>query len=232
MKQEKQKEDICRVVLLAVQQHSEQMGIGALALLLKGSRSNKLTARRLHESRLFGSLFYYTTDIIENFIKQCLQLGFLATVDIGVSIYPTPGLVLTETGKKLLETKEIVTVAVIKNEKEKELRLTPAIKEACRLMKELGSVEGVAKRKGLAVGTVYDYLSKGIGLGVIEVGSVMSKEAQRQIRNAVKGGEERVRDVKERLPESVGYGEIRCVLADIKKRKSRNENGLRAEVLA
>lgn len=235
MRQEKQKEDVCRVVLLAVQQHPKQMGVDALALVLKGSRSKRIEMRRLHESRFFGSLFYYTTEVIENFVKQCLQLGFLATVNMGVSVYPTPVLVLTETGKKLLETKEIVTIAVIKNEKEKELRLTPAVEEACRLMKELRSVDEVAKRKRLAVSTIYDYLSKGIELGAIEVDSVVSKEVQQQIKAAIGSGVERVKEIKEKLPESVGYGEVRCVLADIKRRKLKNENGenrLRTGLLA
>ncbi len=224
MKQEKQKEDVCRAILLAVQAHPEQMGVDALALILKGSRSKKLVMRRLHESRFFGGLFYYTTDVIENFIKQCIQLSFLATVNMGVSIYPTPVLVLTETGKRLLEMNEVVQLAVIKSENEKVLKLTPAIQEACGLMMQLRSVEEVAKRKGLAVSTVYDYLSKGVELGIIEVNTVLSEEVWQQIRAVIKDGMERIKDIKGRLPESVGYGEIRCVLADIKRRNGKNEN--------
>lgn len=231
MKQEKQKEDVCRVVLLAVQAHPKQMGVDALALILKGSRSKKLVMRRLHESRFFGSLFYYTTDVIRNFVKQCLQFGFLKTVDVSVGSYPTPVLVLTETGKKLLETDEVIPLAVIKDEREKELKLTPAVRETCRLIKEFGSIEEVAKHEGIAVGTIYDYLSKGIEFGAIEVSNAVSKEVQQQIRAAVKSSVESVRDIKERLPESIGYGEIRCVLADL-RRKFENEHRLRAELLA
>ena len=232
MKLEKQKEDVCRMVLLAIQAHPKQMGVDTLALILKGSRSKKLVMRGLHESRFFGSLFYYTSDVIGNFVKQCLQFGFLKTVDVSTDFYPAPVLFLTETGKKLLETDEMIPLAVIKDEREKELKLTPAVREACKLVKELGGVEEVAKRKGIAVSTVYDYLSKGIELGAIEAGSVVSKEIQQQIRAAVKSSVERVRDIKGRLPESIVYGEIMCVLADLRRRKFENEHGLRAELLA
>src|SRR3989344_2593249 len=218
MAQKKQKEDVCRVVLLAVQQHPMQVGIDALALLLKGSRSKRLVMRRLNESRFFGGLFYYTAEVIGNFIKQCLQLGFLATVDMGVSIYPTPVLVLTETGRKLLDMSEVVQLAVIKSEREN-LKLTPAITEACRLIKGLGSVEEVAKRKGLAISTVYGYLSRGIELGAIELDNVVSEKVQQQIKAVIKGSEERVKDVRDRLPESISYGEILCVLASHRRKK-------------
>lgn len=224
MKQEKQKEDVCRTVLLAVQQHPRQMGVDALALVLKGSRSKRLMVRKLHESRFFGSLFYYTTDVIANFIKQCLQLDFLAAIDMGVSVYPTPVLVLTETGKKLLETATIVPLPVVKSENEKKLKLTPAVEETCSLMMQLGSVEEVARRRNIAVSTVYDYLSKGIELGIIEVNAVLSKEVWQQIRAVIKDGTERIKDIKGRLPESICYDEIRCGLADIKRRNEKNEN--------
>ena len=59
MREEKQQEDVCRVVLLAMQAHPKCVGVDALALLLKGSRSKRLAVRKLHESRFFGSLFYH-----------------------------------------------------------------------------------------------------------------------------------------------------------------------------
>ena len=64
---------------------------------------------------------------------------------------------------------------------EKQLYLTPAVEETCALMKQLKNVERVAFQRGIAVETVYDYLSTGIGLGVIDVDGVVGKELQEKI---------------------------------------------------
>jgi superfamily II DNA helicase RecQ len=214
MKQEKQKEDACKAVLLAVQAHEAQAGIEALALVLKGSKSKRIMSRKLYESGFYGSLFYHPVDVIENFIKQCIKSGLLATTDLGTAPYPTPVLALTEAGRKLLESNqtELVQLQVVRDEL-KPAKATPAITETCRMMQELRSVEQVAKMRNVAAATVYDYLADGVELGLINLDEAVSKEAQAQIKAAVKG-ETRMRNVKAKLPESVSYGEIKCVVAN------------------
>ena len=126
-------------------------------------------------------------------------------------------LIVTETGKGLLETRQVVPLAVIKDEQKQQLRLTPAVEETCLLMQQLKSVDNVALRRGVAVETVYDYLSTGIEVGVISVDDVVSKELQEKIKSAAANGTFRLKRIKERLPIGVSYGEIKCVVADLKK---------------
>jgi len=169
---------------------------------------------RLNGSKFFGSLFYHATDVIKNFIKQCLQLGFLTTVEMSVNAYPTPVLILTETGKNLLESKATsqVTLLAVKD-RGREPKATPAIKETCEAMRKHGSVENAAAQRGIATGTVYDYLAEGILLGLIGIDEVVSKELQAIIKEAMKDNPERIKAIKTKLPENISYGQIKCVVA-------------------
>jgi superfamily II DNA helicase RecQ len=216
MKQEKQKEDSCKALLLAVQAHEAQAGIESLALVLKGSKSKRIFSKKLYESGFYGSLFYHPVDVIENFIKQCIQAGLLATTDLRTAPYPMPVLTLTEAGKKLLASNqtELVQLQAIRDEP-KPAKATPAITETCEMMRNLRNAEEVARQRNIATATVYDYLAKGVELKLISLDEAVSKEAQTKIKAAM-NGETRMKNVKAKLPEDISYGEIKCVMATAK----------------
>ena len=88
-------EHISTIILNTVKEHHRQLGIGSLALVLKGSKSKLLSNRKLYESRFFGALFYYPINVIENFVKQLLEKAMIQIVMVTGHPFPMPLLELT-----------------------------------------------------------------------------------------------------------------------------------------
>lgn len=88
------------------------------------------------------------------------------------------------------------------------------------------SPAAIAAERELSEGTVYNHLAALIERGVLQVGDVVSQKRYGQILAAwhAEGGADHLGPIKQRLPEEIGYGEIRCVLAALlagKRARSR-----------
>lgn len=200
-------EHTARIILDAVQKHELQAGIERLALMLRGSKSQRL--KELESSTFYGALFYCTTDVIENFIRQLLKQGYLTLTDVG-KIYPAPVLKLTENGKGALESKTDIPL--------KEVRLPPTLNETMQetLQKftELRDITKVTEARGMAVSTIWTHLINCVTLGLLRASDVVAAERMQRIlevQQRLKTG--RVGPIKQALPD-VSYEEIRCVLAE------------------
>ena len=81
------------------------------------------------------------------------------------------------------------------------------------------TVHEIAAKRGLSLTTIYSQAAQLIALGRLALRCVVSEAVEAQIRQALvmTGGAENVAQLKARLPASVDYGEIRCVLAQIKR---------------
>lgn len=72
----------------------------------------------------------------------------------------------------------------------------------------------IAVKRGLTESTIYEHLATVIDHGLLPVSEVVSPDRQAQILAAwrAEGCGDRLKPIKERLPEEISYGEIRCVL--------------------
>ncbi len=81
------------------------------------------------------------------------------------------------------------------------------------------TVHEIAAKRGLSLTTVYSQAAQLIALGRLALRCVVSEAVEAQIRQALAatGSGESLAQLKACLPASIDYGEIRCVLAQIKR---------------
>ena len=79
------------------------------------------------------------------------------------------------------------------------------------------SVKEVAVKRGLAVSTVYVHAAQLITAGKLDLRRVLSEAVEAQVRASIisVGNTERLAPIKALLPDSIDYGEIRCVVAQV-----------------
>ena len=80
------------------------------------------------------------------------------------------------------------------------------------------SIEEIAIERNMAASTIEGHLSYFVGIGELDINTVISKDKQQLVKAAVeKFGHLSNKTLKENLPENITYGEIRMVLASIKE---------------
>jgi ATP-dependent DNA helicase RecQ len=86
-----------------------------------------------------------------------------------------------------------------------------------RLFEEGLSVKEVAVKRGLVVSTVYVHAAQLITAGKLELRRVVSESLEAEVRQAITqaGVTDRLAPIKALLPDSVDYGQIRCVVAQV-----------------
>ncbi|MCL4505157.1 MAG: RecQ family ATP-dependent DNA helicase [Chloroflexi bacterium] len=89
------------------------------------------------------------------------------------------------------------------------------------------SVKEVAVRRGLTLSTIYHHAAQLIGEGQLPLRQLVGESAELQIRNAVAqaGAVDRLAPIKLLLPDSIDYGEIRCVVAAISAEQKAANGG-------
>ncbi|MEW5896198.1 MAG: helix-turn-helix domain-containing protein [Nanoarchaeota archaeon] len=210
-------EPLSTIILNAVKEHHRQLGIGTLALVLKGSKNKLLQNRKLYNSNFFGALFYYSIDTIENFIKQLIEQKMITVVQVTGNPYPLPLLELSEEGKLILSNKINLPLELKRNFKP--VVLNDSTRETLRVFLETKDIPKTSRIRNLAESTIWKHLTDLVKLGQLSAGEIVEKEKMQQIlelRNELP--EARLKELKEKLPEDISYEEIRCVLAEgIKK---------------
>ena len=82
------------------------------------------------------------------------------------------------------------------------------------LFKEGKSIYEIAEQRKLTVGTIEGHLAYFVGTKEIDINSLVSKEKQQQIKNAISiHGHLSPKTLLENLPKEICYGDIKMVLA-------------------
>ncbi len=204
-------EHLSTIILTAVKEHSKQLGVGSLALILKGSKSKILINRKLFESKFFGALFYYQIDVIKNFIKQLLEKKLIGVVQVTGNPYPLSMLMLTVEGQRVLENKIDFALEIRKNVKP--IVLNESINETFQLFLEHRDISKIAQQRNLVESTIWKHLIDLVKLGKLRTENVVSADKIQLILDAKhKLPKATLKELKENLL-SISYEEIRCVLA-------------------
>jgi ATP-dependent DNA helicase RecQ len=100
-------------------------------------------------------------------------------------------------------------------------KISPPARETIQLVRAGHSLEEIAKRRGRQLGTVVEQLCALLDSGQLEFQPHWIEPAKREkIETALKQhGKERLRPVKEALPEEITYDEIRLVAAALRQRE-------------
>jgi len=93
--------------------------------------------------------------------------------------------------------------------------ITETVAETLAYFRDGFSPADIAAERELTESTIYNHLASLIERGAIQVGDVVSDDRRDQIVAAwrAEGSSSHLGPIKQRLPEEIGYGEIRCVLA-------------------
>lgn len=94
----------------------------------------------------------------------------------------------------------------------------PTYKISLELYRSGKSIDEIASERNYARTTIEGHLSQAIEGGELNVDDFVSEEKKNCIKEAAaKHGVERLKDLKDQLPEEISFGEIRMVLADMKR---------------
>jgi hypothetical protein len=74
----------------------------------------------------------------------------------------------------------------------------------------------IAAARGRSPGTIYEHLARLIADGEVELERIVAADVIAQVRAVIEEiGGERLSPIKERLPDTISYGEIKCVIAGL-----------------
>lgn len=205
---------IGHIILNAVQKHERQVGVGTLALILKGSRDKDIFRRQLNDSPFFGGLLYCSVPDIEYMVKQLMQQGFIERYILDDFRYPIPVLQLTEEGKIAREQKKDFDLKF--HAPRMETTSNNTIEETFSLFQQTKDIVQVALQRQLAQSTVWGHLISCIAMGKMKAEDLVSLEKIALITETQrKLGGTKAKPLKEQLPPEITYEEIRCVLAEM-----------------
>ncbi len=212
---------IAWIILNAVK-HTK-IGKYKLAEFLKGSKAKDIA--HLSSQQGYGGLLWCDIATIMGFIEQLEQMGFIARRRTAIDDYYSI-LEITEAGKRVLEEKIKIELQIVK--KEKPITVGKTEKLTYDLFKSGKAIEEIAKERNLAVSTIYEHLYRLVANDYLSCSEFIVENVIKQVLDAKSRLPTRFRlkEIKEILPEEIGYEEIKCVLADksMDKKKVIEEN--------
>jgi ATP-dependent DNA helicase RecQ len=212
------------IVLQTIADLSFGLGKRKIALILNGSKAKAVA--RFTAVRTYGRLAHLRLKDIEALIDQLQITGYLKAAGS-----KRPFLVLTPIGKSALKAGAAIQID-LRPLQEGAFRRERAAQQAGATVLQSGEMlkngltpERIAAERGLTVNTIYSHLSHLIAAGEIHLDSVVPEAIQRQIQAAIEaaGSAERLKPIKELLPESISYNQIHCVVAAWKPERQTSD---------
>jgi predicted amidophosphoribosyltransferase len=192
-----------------------------LAQLLQGSKAKAMRQFGYDRSRYYGRLAVFRQSEIKMMIEQLTDQGYLKAVG-----GHGPVLRLTPQGEISVRNKASIQLELPREISSKRIALKKAERAAggtVRLTKQMlrQGLEPawIASERGLTENTIYGHLAHLIENSKISLSTVMTDVDISKITEAAAqaGSTSTLSEIKMFLPESISYGQIRCVLASLKK---------------
>jgi len=204
------------VVLDTVRRLKWNVGKHKLAQILKGSRAQDMTQFGYDKSLYYGRYAEMPLREIQGWVDQLIGAGFLKTIG-----GEQPVVHLTPKGASALKARSAIPLKISRAVRPEVAARKKAEREAGGTVALTGQLlaQGltpaqIAAQRGLVESTIYSHLAQLIAQGKVDVSAVMPETARRQIRAAIErcGSAEFLAPIKALLPDSISYGEIRCVV--------------------
>ncbi len=192
-----------------------EVGRGKLAQILKGSMKPEAARPEYTGNRNYGKFAALHLKEIESLVNQLLESGYLKQVGSD-----RPTLALTPRGEAALKAKaaidvELRPVQAVETQRQKaKTEAGGTVALSGQLLTRGLSPEQIAAERGLTVGTIYSHLGALIATGQVDVNAVVPADIQKQIRSVIEtvGSVQQLSALKVHLPETIDYGQIRCVV--------------------
>ncbi|MFQ5824582.1 MAG: RecQ family ATP-dependent DNA helicase [bacterium] len=212
------------IILHAVKHLKREVGRSRLVEILTGSKAKPIFEFGWHRTKHYGKLQQFTQSQCRDFVDQLLKQRYVKLVG---SDYPI--LHLTPKGEEALkqltpiqlEYNNAPTPAPSNSPLNQIGVLPDTVQQTLQLFRQGLSLEQIARRRNLTVGTIYGHFSQLIVFDLVKVTAIIPVNRVQQIREAIEQvGMASLNPIKEHLPEEISYHEIRCVVED-EARKTR-----------
>ncbi len=201
-----------RKILACASRMKGRFGKNVLAATLRGSAAKHVMQAHLNALSTYGLLKDMRQDEIVVFIDALCAAGCLS---ISSGDYPTVS--ITELGERVMGEQERVPLLLTQDglAKDREEPLLPATAlQTYTLFRNGHSVADIARQRELVTNTIEGHLVECIASGLpVDLTKLVSDSNRTQIENAIaKHGTEKLKPIREALPESITYNMIRFVV--------------------
>jgi ATP-dependent DNA helicase RecQ len=214
---------VARKILSCIARMEGKFGKGMVASVLRGAKAKNVIANELDQLSTYGLLKEHSQDDLTRFINALIVAGCVKQTG---GAYPTVN--LTTLGGAVMRDQtrvELDLEAVEADTSDEEITLPPNYSETREqtyaLYKQGLGVAEIAERRNLKPLTIEEHLAALIEEGrEINLSDLVEDRDRALIEDAAaKCGLERLRPIKDELPERIGYDSIRFVVADLKRRR-------------
>jgi ATP-dependent DNA helicase RecQ len=213
---------VARKILSCIARMEGKFGKGMVASVLRGAKAKNVIANELDRLSTYGLLKEHSQDDLTRFINALIVAGCVKQTG---GAYPTVN--LTTLGGAMMRDQtrvELDLEAVEADTSDEEIALPPNYSETREqtyaLYKQGLGVAEIAERRNLKPLTIEEHIAALIEEGrEINLSDLVDDRDRALIEDAAaKCGLERLRPIKDELPERIGYDSIRFVVADLKRR--------------
>jgi ATP-dependent DNA helicase RecQ len=207
------------IVLETIRTLPRPIGRVRLAQILRGSQAQAILRMGYDRHKFHGKLGHMRQKRITAIIDTLIETRHMA-----LTSDRRPVLVLTPTGLAALEARIAIPLSVDipappdPNAAQRVGRggHSATVDKTLTLHRQGLSPPKIAEARGRSLSTIYGHLSRLIADGKIEMESVVTDDLVTQIQAVVEElGAEYLAPIKQRLPDEISYGEIRCVIAGL-----------------
>jgi ATP-dependent DNA helicase RecQ len=209
-----------RKLLACASRMKGRFGKTVLAGTLRGSAAKNVMQAHLNELSTYGLLNDMRQDDILLYIDALCAAGCLR---VSPGEYPTVS--ITELGERVMREQERIQLALTDDgcAKDEDESLLPATAlQTFTLFRNGHTVADIAQQRELVVNTIEGHLVECIAAGLpVDLTKLVSDSSRIQIEKAIaEHGTEKLKPIRESLPESITYNMIRLVVARQRLMKS------------
>lgn len=209
--------EISLKILSCIYRAEEKYGAYLIAGTLCGSSSKKTKEFGLDKLSTYGIVSDFTTGQVIKCIHYLMYKGLLRrSTEHG-------NLTITSFGKRFIKTKPTLLIPANYLTKAMESmfsdKLLPTHLETWGMWEQGKQIEQIAKTRGLQLSTIESHMADLIYHHKIEdVTRLISPEKAELIKGVVANNPQaRLKEIKDELPETITYGEIRVMIATLRR---------------
>jgi uncharacterized protein YpbB len=215
---------IVRKILACAARMKGKYGKERLVGTLRGSKAKQIIEAGLNELSTYGILVHLSQEEVVMFVDALIKAECLKATG---GAYPT--IFITKLGEDVMRERQQVEL-LLKFEPEKPKAITPSgassgeatntIEETYALYGRGLSVKEISRQRNLKESTIEAHLAECILRGLdVKVSDFVSDTDKNLVEAKVKEiGASKLSPIKEALPEHIGYGTIRLVIAEMMRR--------------
>jgi ATP-dependent DNA helicase RecQ len=184
-----------------------------LAHIMRGSQAQEILRLGYQRHKFYGKLAHLSQEQIVAIVDELVEKRYLALTGDR-----RPVLTLTSNGLMALKARVAISlpmrVFVPSGQTAGSWKKPDTLSLTLDLYRQGLSPAQIAQARGLTEGTIFGHLAQLIVRGEVELERVVSPDVIARVRAvAEQVGTQRLSPIKERLPDTISYEEIRCVVA-------------------